>query len=330
MAITPILAEDEYMHEPTDHPQFNESAYYNFVDGESGFAVLIRMGNRVNEGHAEVTVLLYLPGGKAAIRFDRAEISSNDKFEAAGLKFEVVEPLRKIKVTFDGTSHLLNKGTDLADPKKAFTTSPVVPIKLELHYDNVVPVYGLGGGSGIQGAEDSIAVGHYQGPCTVRGWVEVDGERRDINGLGFRDHSWGPRKWQGPHYWRWISCMVDERNGFVAWSQKIGDTQSPGNGMVLRDGVLELVNEVTVKSEYGDAPYYPTAMRVSMTTESGEQVEASGSVFHNVPLRNRRDGEVARLAEVIMKIDYQGATGYGICEYHDRMVDGIPAGMNEV
>jgi hypothetical protein len=124
--------------------------------------------------------------------------------------------------------------------------------------------------------------------------------------------------------------MVDERNGFVAWSQKIGDTQSPGNGMVLRDGVLELVNWVTVKSEYGDTPYYPTAMRVSMTTESGEQVEASGSVFHNVPLRNRRDGEVARLAEVIMKIDYQGATGYGICEYHDRMVDGIPAGMNEV
>jgi hypothetical protein len=330
MVITPILAEDEYMHEPTDHPQFNESAYYNFVDGESGFAVLIRMGNRVNEGHAEVTVLLYLPGEKAAIRFDRAEISSNDKFEAAGLKFEVIEPLKKIKVTFDGTSYLLDKGTDLADPKKAFTTSPVVPVKLELHYDNVVPIYGLGGGSGIQGAEDSIAVGHYQGPCEVRGWVEVDGERRDINGLGFRDHSWGPRKWQGPHYWRWISCMVDERNGFVAWSQKIGDTQSPGNGMVLRDGVLELVNWVTVKSEYGDTPYYPTAMRVSMTTESGEQVEASGSVFHNVPLRNRRDGEVARLAEVIMKIDYQGATGYGICEYHDRMVDGIPAGMNEV
>ena len=68
----PILARDEYMHEPTDDPQFNESAYYNFVDGDSGFAVLIRMGNRVNEGHAEVTVLVYLPDGGACIRFDRA------------------------------------------------------------------------------------------------------------------------------------------------------------------------------------------------------------------------------------------------------------------
>ena len=40
------------MHEPTDHPQFNESMYFNFVDQTgSGFATLIRMGNRVNEGH---------------------------------------------------------------------------------------------------------------------------------------------------------------------------------------------------------------------------------------------------------------------------------------
>ncbi|AXK32476.1 hypothetical protein DVA86_07215 [Streptomyces armeniacus] len=330
MGITPILADDEYMHEPTGHPQFNESAYYNFVDGDSGFAVLIRMGNRVNEGHAEVTVLLYLPGGRAAIRFDRAQIDSNDAFEAAGLRFEVVEPLRKIKVTFDGTGYLLERGTALEDPKRAFADSPVVPVRLELHYDNVVPVYGLGGGSGIEGAEDSIAVGHYQGPCSVKGWVEVGGERREIDGLGFRDHSWGPRKWQGPRYWRWISCMTDERNGFVAWSQRIGDARAPGNGMVLRDGFVELVNKVTVESDYTDsAPYYATGMRVSMWTEAGERVEASGSVFHVVPLRNRRDGEVARLAEYLVKLDYQGATGYGISEYHDRMTDGVPAGMTE-
>ncbi|GAA0997338.1 hypothetical protein GCM10009555_094710 [Acrocarpospora macrocephala] len=328
MGIAPILDQDEYMHEPTDHPQFNESAYYNFVDNDSGFGVLIRMGNRVNEGHAEVTVLLYLPGGGAAIRFDRAPINDNDRFKAAGLAFEVVEPLRKIKVVFDGTAYLLDKGTALENPKRAFTTSPVVPIALELLYDNVVPVYGLGGGSGIQGAEDSIAVGHYQGPCAVRGWVEIDGRHRHINGLGFRDHSWGPRIWQGPRFWRWLSCMADERNGFVAWAQQIGDTPSPGNGMVLRDGVVELVNRVSVQSEYGPAPYYATSTRVSMWTESGEHVAASGTMFHNVPLRNRRDGEVARLAEYLVEFDYLGTTGYGVCEFHDRMIEGVPAGMH--
>jgi hypothetical protein len=329
MGEAPILESDEFMHEPTADPQFNESAYYNFVEGDSGFGVLIRMGNRVNEGHAEVTVLVYLPGGKAAIRFDRAPITENSAFDAGGLRFEVVEPLKRMRVHFQGTAHLLERGTALENPKEAFNTSPEVPVRLELDYENVIPVHGLGSGSGIEGAEDSIAVGHYQGPCAVRGWLEVDGERHEIDGRGFRDHSWGPRKWQGPSWWRWISCMVDEKNGFVAWSQKVGEEKSPGNGMVLRDGHFELVDRVEVTSEYGPAPHYPESMKVRMWTTAGELVEASGEVFHNVPLRNRRDGKVARLAEVLVRLRFNGAVGHGISEYHDRMDDGVPAGMSE-
>lgn len=329
MSGQPILESDEFMHEPTDEPNFNESAYYNFVDGGSGFGVLIRMGNRVNEGHAEVTVLVYLPHGEAVIRFDRAPITTNDAFDAAGLRFEVVEPLKRMRVHFDGTGYRLAKGTALEDPKQAFTSSPVVPVRLELEYENVIPVHGLGDGSGIQGGEDAIAVGHYQGPCTVVGWIEVDGTRIDVSSFGFRDHSWGPRKWHGPQWWRWISCLADEKNGFVAWSQKIGDQVSPGHGMVLRDGVFERVNEVTVESTYGEAPYYPESMNVRMRTESGDEVRATGTVFHNVPLRNRRDGQIARLGEFLVRLEFEGMTGYGISEYHDRMVDGIPAGMSE-
>jgi hypothetical protein len=329
MGATPILPVDEFMHEPTDHPQFNESAYYNFVDGDSGYGLLIRMGNRVNEGHAEVTVVVYLPGGAAAIRFDRAPIATNDAFDAAGLRFDVIEPLQTMQVTFSGTAYLLPKGTDLADPKRAFGTSPQVPVNLGLRYESLIPVYGLGEGSGIQGAEDAIAVGHYQGPCRVTGWVELDGQRRDVNGLGYRDHSWGPRKWLGPSYWRWLSCLADDKNGFVAWSQKIGDERSPGNGMVLRDGVRELVTKVDVTSEYGPVPYYPTSMTVRMETETGDVVTATGEVFHNVPLRHRRGDDIARLTEVLVRFDVNGTTGYGICEYHDLMHDGVPAGMSE-
>lgn len=329
MAAAPILAIDEFIHEPTDDPQFNESAYYNLVDADSGFALLIRMGNRVNEGHAEVTVLVYLPGGGALIRFDRAPIASNEAFDAAGLRFDVIDPLQVMEVTFSGTGHRLAKGTDLADPKRALSTSPVVPLHLALRYDNLIPVYGLGDGSGIAGGEDAIATGHYQGPCRVSGWVEIDGERRDVDGLGYRDHSWGPRRWLGPSYWRWLSCLADDKNGFVAWSQKIGDARSPGNGMVLRDGVRDLVTAVDVVSEYGPPPHYPTTMRVRMQTESGDEVSARGEVFHTVPLRHRRGGDIARLAEVLVRFEFAGAIGYGVCEYHDLMRDGVPAGMAE-
>lgn len=329
MAGAPILPADEFMHQPTDDPQFNESAYYNLVEEGTGFGLLIRMGNRVNEGHAEVTVLAYLPGGGAVIRFDRAPISSNEAFDAAGLRFTVIEPLQAMQVTFSGSGHRLAQGTDLADPKRAFAASPEVSLHLDLRYDNLIPVYGLGDGSGIAGAEDAIATGHYQGPCRVAGWVEIDGVRRDVAGLGYRDHSWGPRRWLGPSYWRWLSCLADDKNGFVAWSQKIGDERSRGNGMVLRNGVRELVTGVDVVSQYGAAPHYPRAMTVRMQTESGDEVTASGVVFHNVPLRHRRGDSIARLAEVLVRFDLGGSVGYGICEYHDLMVDGVPAGMAE-
>lgn len=332
MSITEFPSSDEYMHEATDDPQFNESMYYNFVDGEAGFSTLIRMGNRVNEGHAEVTVLLYLPGGGAAIHFERAPITDNSKFDAGGLRFDVVEPLQHVRVTYSGDTNVLAKGTDLEDPKTALSTSPVEHLELTLDYQSLIPLYGLGQGDsavgGIAGAEDSIAAGHYQGPCRVSGVVDLAGERTELSGLGFRDHSWGPRKWQGPRYWRWISCLCDEGNGFVGWITQIGDSRPPGNGMVLRDGKFSLVRRVDVDSTYGQPSHYPESMRLTLHTDDASY-QATGEVQSLVPLRHRREGVTARLAEVVCQYDFDGIAGYGIAEYHDLMLDGVPAGMDE-
>ena len=327
----PIDPDDEGMHEPTDHSQFNESMYFNFVDSGSGFAVLIRMGNRVNEGYAECTVLVYLPDGGAAIRFDRAPITANDRFDAAGLKFEVVEPLRHVRVTFEGTANRLTKGTDLADPKAALGNSPIVPLSLSLDYDSI-HLHGMGESDdgGLAGGSSAIATGHYQGPQRVTGTVELDGERFEVEGLGFRDHSWGPRIWQGPQWWRWISCLADENNGFVGWVTKVDGQVQPATGMVLRDGKISLVSSVAITSTYGeDPPHYPESIDISLTTTEGITHRATGQIFHNVPLRHRRDGTVARLAEVIAKYDFDGLEAYGIMEYHDLMDGDVPAGLGQ-
>ncbi len=331
MTFTAIDPADEGMHVPTDHPQFNESMYFNFVDRDSGFAVLIRMGNRVNEGHAECTVLVYLPDGGAAIRFDRAPITNNDAFDAAGLKFEIIEPLRHARVTFDGTANRLAKGTDLADPKRALMTSPVVPLALELDYDTIA-LHGMGESDdgGLAGGATTIATGHYQGPQRVSGHIDVDGQRFEVHGFGFRDHSWGPRIWQGPSWWRWISCLADDRNGFVGWVTKVDGKVQPATGMVLRDGKLDLVRAIDISSTYGgEPPHYPETVDISLTTTDGTIHHATGTVFHNVPLRHRRDGKIARLAEVLAKYDFEGMEAYGIMEYHDLMSDGVPAGIGE-
>lgn len=323
---------DEGMHAVGSHPQFNESMYFNAVDAGSGLSVLIRMGNRVNEGFAEVTVLVYLPGGAAAIHFERAAIRENAAFVAGGLRFDVRRPLEVAQVTYDGDVNLLARGTDLEDPKRALSESRVVPMRLRLEHVSLIPPYGLGdeggGASGIVGGADAIAVGHYQVPCRVTGRILLDGAEHQVDALGFRDHSWGPRVWQGPRWWRWISCMCDDGTGFVAWLSRIGDEVTPGRGMVLWEGRFHLVDAIAITSEYGPPPHYPVRMTTRLT--AGERSwTAHGEVLGTVPLRHRRDGTVARLAEVVCRQQFEGVEGHGIAEYHDLILDGVPAGMAE-
>ncbi|WP_433709321.1 hypothetical protein ACQP2U_22680 [Nocardia sp. CA-084685] len=38
----------------------------------------------------------------------------------------------------------------------------------------------------------------------VAGAITVDGTVFEIAGAGLRDHSWGPRSWQAPWFYRWL------------------------------------------------------------------------------------------------------------------------------
>jgi hypothetical protein len=337
-----LSVDDEYLHAPTSDSDFNESMYFNFVDHRHAHAGLIRMGNRINEGHAEVTVLIYLPGAAAAFRFDRPPISASETFEAGGLRFEIVEPGKHVRVTYRGSVHRLADGTDLADPGTALRNSPQLPLTVHLDYRGLAPLFGLGHGesgtAGMGGGEEMVASQHYEIPCRVVGSIQLGDERIDIDGLGIRDHSWGPRRWQAPTYWRWLSGMIDERNGFVAWSLRVDDRGEPGSGMWMRDGVVSRLIAIDVDSDYGPPPHYPTGMRLVMTAQSGERVTVSGEVLAAVPLRNRKAGAVARLAELVCRYTVEtdtggsgiaGRTAYGIAEYHDLILEGVPAGMGQ-
>ena len=59
-----VKPEDEYTHPLGSETNFNESMYFNFFDQKEAIGGFIRLGNRANEGRAEMTVTLYLPDGR--------------------------------------------------------------------------------------------------------------------------------------------------------------------------------------------------------------------------------------------------------------------------
>jgi len=88
------LPQDDYMHEPESASNFNESRYYNWFDHEAGMGGWVRMGNRVNEGYAELSVCLYLPDGRVGFMFKRPKIASNAEHDAGRAAVRGAEAVR--------------------------------------------------------------------------------------------------------------------------------------------------------------------------------------------------------------------------------------------
>jgi hypothetical protein len=343
MASTPsgfkvrLEPKDEFPHVPDAAANYNESMYFNMFDPAQKVGGWFRIGNRPNEGYAEITVCLYLPGGRVAFMFGRPKISGNDEMNAGGLKVEVVEPLKRLRVTFEGKALVLARPGEMADPAKAYRDNPSLPCTVDLDFTGVSPMFGgetvKEDGSPVEvDPEKSFAKAHYEQHMEAKGRFVVGEERFDVEGHGLRDKSWGPRHWQAINWYRW--CPMNFGPDFAMMISLVADETGKvrQGGMVLKDGAYDLIREATMDSDW-DANGYQTTLRSHVVTESGARYDVEGQVLSLIPLRNRRktpDGAelTTRITEGMTEYRCNGQVGYGLSEYLDQIVGGRPTGMD--
>lgn len=321
------------MHELGDEPNFNESMYFNVFDATRRIGGFFRLGNRANEGSGEMTTCIYLADGRVAFMFERPEISANDAFAAAGMHFEVVEPFKELRVAYEGTVVLLDDPLELADPRTAFTSNPHVSCSVELTYTGTAPMFGgePDGPSELPGEE--FARGHYEQLVAASGSIVVDGEHNEVRGHGLRDHSWGPRNWQAPWYYRWLTANVGADFGFMG--SRIARRDGPGirTGFVWDGTAMHHCDDFRLRSEWDDDTNHRTVHAELIAGERRWTVR--GLVMTVVPLRNRRPGTdgtelLTRISEGLTEWHLEdGRIGYGWSEYLDQIVDGRPVGLAE-
>jgi len=295
----------------------------------------LRLGNRANEGYAEMTTCVYLPDGRVAFTYHRPDISDNDAFDAGGMRFEVVEPFEHLRASYDGKICLLDEPLQMADPRKAFTENPWTDCSIALDYRGVSPM--LGGepvnddGSPItENAEQGFARGHYEQHVAGRGVIRVGDEEFAVDGYGLRDHSWGPRYWQSPWWYRWLTGNFGEDGGFVISIIASRDGARRIGGVVLVDGEYRYIEDAEIDTDWRTDDLYHEQIR-ARATAGGRDYEIEGTVMSLIPLRNRRtspDGEqlVTRISEGMTEWRCDGKVGYGLSEYLDQIVDGKPVG----
>jgi hypothetical protein len=315
-----ITAEDDYTHELGPESNFNESMYFNFFDRAKNAGGFLRLGNRANEGYAEMTLTLFMPDGSVLFQYKRPEISNNDAMDAGGMKFEVIEGLEKLRTTYEGHAVHMTEPAQMADPRVAFKQNPWKNVKVDLIHTAAGPVYGSSGANHkVVDPEKEFAKAHYEQHMAVRGTVDIDGDVIEIDGLGLRDHSWGPRYWQAIHRYRWLTINFGPDFGMMVstvW-------QSPENGreagVVYRGDKLENIVGAKIETNFEGNGLFHESLKAHLTLGSGEELDVTGKVMGFIPLRNRREGMVTHVGEGMTEFRCGDAVGYGLSEYLDQV-----------
>lgn len=308
-----VKPEDDYTHPLGPEENFNESVYFNFFDREQRLGGFIRMGNRANEGHAEMTVIVYQPDGSALFNYKRPQITTNDGWDAGGAKVEVLVPGEKIRTTYDGSVVFLKDPREMRDPGTAFKENPHRKLKLDLLHEGVGAIYGH---VADEKSANDFARAHYEQHMRVTGTIQLDDEpAMTLTGNGLRDHSWGPRYWQSTPSYRWITGNYGDDLGMVlsVSSGRVGGVFQKG-----RDEIIQIV-EAEVETEYEGDTNYHKGLKARVKLANGDEHVIEGKVQGFIPLRNRRAGMFTHIGEGMTEYTLDGnRVGYGLSEYLDQ------------
>jgi hypothetical protein len=325
-----LVAQDEYPHPPGTALHFNESVYMNAFDHRQRWGGWMRLGNRVNEGYAELAVCLYLPDGRIACQFQRPVISDNTQFNAGGLAVTVHEPLQRLSMRYRGELLIVQDPAMLRDPKTLFSVAPRVEAEMSWDQIGISPVHG---GLPATATQDTLygrdfSLGHFNQHTRVQGELRLGTEVLTLDGFGWRDHSWGPRVWQNIVFDRLYMANFGPSHGLMLLKIANRDGRVRRGGVLMVDGDYEEIVDMDLFNEWSPDKD-PTHFKLSVRT-ARRSARIEGRVLNCAPLRNRRTDQgvtiQSRIAECFTELYWDGRVGYGMTEYVEVLRDGVPAG----
>jgi hypothetical protein len=311
-----IKAEDDLTHELGPEQNFNESVYFNFFDPKQNRGGFVRIGNRANEGYAEVTVIVWNPDGSAMFNYEKPSISHNNGWNAGGLEIEILVPAEKVRTTYSGEALFLADPHEMSDPGKAFKSNPRKSLKIDLVHDAVGPLYGH---VGEPGDGNEFARSHTEQHMRVAGSIQLgDDSPLTFSGWGLRDHSWGPRYWQAAKSYRWITGNFGDDLGMIITTNGDGE----GGGLFQRGDEIMRIEKAKLTAEYLPGTQYHKSLTVEIKTADGEDHTLEGRVMGYIPLRNRRDGAQTQVGEGMTEYILNGERkGYGLSEFLNNQAE---------
>lgn len=222
--------EDDYPHAPGTQEDWQESVWVQWYDAAAGIGGLHRIGTEPNRGRANCWFGLITDEGSRFRRvLESVPLRSKDREDC----FAAGDDLR---MTFED-----------GRPKLRLAQSEC-EVSLDFFDDH--PRFNLWDYREHKGQElmEELAPKHYEVGGRVVGKVRLGEKAYSVNGLGYRDHSWGPRDYTAWNVHRWVAGTFGPALSFSLVN--IHGTQGGlvRTGYVVRDGkpvVAEHIDIVT-------------------------------------------------------------------------------------
>jgi hypothetical protein len=307
---------DEALHEPAGQPLYNESVYFNFVAGDEDGLLggILRIGLRPQDGYRELSLNLPLGDGSTVFLYQREDLDpsgfevGSPRWRCAGMRLEATEPTRRWKLGYEGTRP--RRVRDAArfgeEPGATLKSSESVHVALALEFAGRYPMHALSeSGDIVPGGGAPFARDHYEQFGTVAGTVEVAGQRFEIAGAGFRDHSWGPRDWQSTPHTDFATVLAQDGSAIVAFSARLA-AQEQMHGVRWSADEMQKLGGFQVLSDYaGEVRIEPTLAMAFDLPAGRLRYDATVRAF--LPLRHRSGERTVRIGQALL--DFSGPAG---------------------
>lgn len=114
---------------------------------------------------------------------------------------------------------------------------------------------------------------HLEMAGSVKGKIRIGTREFEIDALGHRDRSWGPRTWETLRSTRWWPMVFGPDLSIFLLSSVQGNGEHGCMGYVMRDGAPILMTEADVLAALDYDAIGPRAGRATFLLESGEAFE---------------------------------------------------------
>lgn len=210
--------EDEYTHPIGADPWWQESVFVTWWDQKAGVGGFHRIGHEPHAaGGASATswVGIFTRDGLRYRQHVNAPLRESDRgknYFRVGDKYEM---------KFDG---------------KALWTIEESDCQMRLEAEDYTPRFDLFGAGGT--VTKDFAPGHFEAGGPIRGTLKLGDRSFVIDGVCYRDHSWGRRDWKTLLSHRWIagSCGPELTFNAASWHGTDGSLRT--FGIIARNGVV--------------------------------------------------------------------------------------------